>query len=105
MCTRNISIHDGQILDKCDGAIDIADNMTVHCKNDSDTINAYISLCIACDYISVLKPGKDVTKATSVTFFRCVYVVQRVYPEPCFILLSLGLDFESYFKLLNLLLL
>ena len=72
-----------EILDRCGSATAIANDITVHGKDDKESNQHFLKFIhIANDYSLILNLEKCMIKATSVTYFRCMFDSQSVHPNP-----------------------
>ena len=72
-----------QILEKCQGCIGIADDITVHGHTEEEHNTCLQNLMhVACKYGLVFNPQKTHVKAPVVNFFACLYDADGVHLDP-----------------------
>ena len=72
-----------QILEHCEGAIGITDDVVIHGKDDEDhDLNLHRFMCIAREHGLVFNGDKCEVKKDSVTFFGTVYDADGAHPDP-----------------------
>ena len=72
-----------QILECCEGAIGIADDVIVHGKDDEEhNQNLHRFMHVACEHGLVFNGEKCEVKLDSVTFFGTVYNADGAHPDP-----------------------
>ena len=72
-----------QILEHCEGAIGIADDVVIHRKDDGDHHrNLHRFMRIAHEHGLVFNGDKCEVKKDSVTFFGTVYDADGAHPDP-----------------------
>ena len=72
-----------QILDRCEGAIGIADDIVIHGKDDEEhDRRLHHFMRVATEHGLVLNKTKCEVKCNSVKFFGCRYDKQGVHPDP-----------------------
>ena len=72
-----------QILEECEGCIEIADDITVHgCTEAEHDAHLWKLMEVAQKYGLVLNPKKTQVKALMVRFFGCLYDESGVHPDP-----------------------
>jgi hypothetical protein len=72
-----------QILEQCDGVINIADDINVHGRTEEEHDRRLRRLMeVARKNGLIFNPKKTKIKAPSITFFGCVYDKEGIHPDP-----------------------
>ena len=72
-----------QILECCEGAIGITDDVIIHGKDDEEhDQNLHRFLHVTCEHRLVFNGDKCEVKKDSVTFFNTVYDADGAHPDP-----------------------
>ena len=83
LCPGYLPTDDGQILECCEGAIGIADDVIIHRKdNEEHNQNLQRFMCIAREHGLVFNGEKCEVKQDSVTLFGTVYDADGAHPDP-----------------------
>ena len=72
-----------QILECCEGVIEITDDVVIHGEDDNDDDqNLHNFMCTACEHSLVFNREKCEVKKDSITFFRVVYDANGAHCNP-----------------------
>ena len=72
-----------QILEHCEGAIGITDDIIIHGKDDEEhDPNLHRFMCVAHEHGLVFNGDKCEVKKDSVTFFSTIYDADGAHPDP-----------------------
>ena len=71
-----------KILEHCEGAIRIVDEVIIHRKDDEHSQNLHKFMRIACEHGLVFNGEKCEVKQDSVTFFGTVYDADGAHSDP-----------------------